>query len=100
TSGDMIDYVFQTVPGWRPAYTPEVRPDKSLGHAPWRFSGLPEAQIEPCFKENLAASLAVINCSGHNARAAGSTLTATTASPPQRCQVVQKCWEVFRNWVP
>ena len=98
TSGDMIDFVFQTVAGWRPAYTPEVRPsDADSAHG---FSLLLENQIEPCFKENLAATLAVINCAGHDAESTNVSVTTTTGDPPQRCQFVRKCWEVFKGWTP
>jgi len=99
----MADFTYQTAPGWRPAYTPEVRPktDPPVNDPQaWDFSGLPESQIEPCFRENLAATLAVINCAGHNAASGSVPLAATTGDPPQRCQLVRNCWEVFRNWTP
>jgi carboxypeptidase T len=102
TSGDMADFTYQAT-GFRPSYTPELRPntDPPVSDPPaWDFSGLPEAQIEPCFRENLAATLAVINCAGHNAQSTTVPLTTTTGAPPQRCQYVLKCWEVFRNWTP
>ena len=96
TSGDMIVFVYQSVPAWRPAFTPEVRPaDDSKG---WEFSGLPESEIENCFKENLGATLAVINCAGHDAKAELQSLNTATGLPPQRCQFVRHCWEVFSGW--
>ncbi|MGD0362198.1 MAG: M14 family zinc carboxypeptidase [Bryobacteraceae bacterium] len=98
-SGDMIDFVFETAPGWRPAYTPEVRPANS-DPSDWAFSGLPESQIQPCFQENLAATLAVINCAGFNAQSSSVSLTTSSASPAQPCQFVRNCWEVFKGWTP
>lgn len=66
----MADFTYQ-ITGFRPSYTPEVRPRTNrpvFDPSAWEFSGLPEAQIEPSFRENLAASLAVINCAGHDAQ--------------------------------
>jgi hypothetical protein len=94
----MIDFVYQSVPAWRPAFTPEVRPSDPPPTAGWEFSGLPESQIEDCFKENLGATLTVINCAGHDAKASIQSLNTATGLPPQRCQFVRHCWEVFRNW--
>jgi carboxypeptidase T len=103
TAGDMADFVFEQIKG-RPAYTPEVRPTKALGDpdppAGIGFSFLPESEIEPCFVENLAATLGLINCAGHDAAASAQGLSTATGSPPQRCQFVKHCWEVFRNWRP
>jgi hypothetical protein len=97
-SGDMIDFSFEAS-NWRPAYTPEVRPANS-DPAAWSFSGLPETQIEPCFKENLAATLAVINCAGFDAQTATQSVSTKTGTTPQPCQFVRNCWEVFKNWTP
>ena len=103
TSGDMADFVFERVPG-RPVYTPEVRPTSALGDpdppAGTGFSFLPESEMAPCFVENLAATLGLINCAGQDSAAAAQPLNANTGSPPQRCQFVRHCWEVFRNWQP
>lgn len=99
TSGDMVDFAFQNMAHWRPAYTPEVRPKSSAPASEW-FSGLSESEIEPCFKENLAATLAVINCAGFDAQAAAQKLSTATAVPPQKGQFVRHCWEVFRGWTP
>ena len=99
TSGDMVDFAFQNMAHWRPAFTPEVRP-KNSAPASSHFSRLPESQIEPCFGENLAATLAVINCAGFDAKAAPQKLSTATGAPPQKCQFVRHCWEVFRGWTP
>ena len=97
TTGDLADFAFEQSPG-RPVYTPEVRPSNAnLAHA---FSKLPESEIGPCFNENLAATLALINCAGHNAAVANPALTTTTGLPPSKCQFVKHCWEVFRGWAP
>jgi carboxypeptidase T len=98
TSGDLMDFSFERCPG-RPTYTPELRPQET-DPAAWFFSGLPEGQILPCFNENLAAALALINCAGHDASAASRTLNLTTAMPAARGQAVRPCWEVFRGWTP
>ncbi|HXQ73317.1 MAG TPA: M14 family zinc carboxypeptidase [Pyrinomonadaceae bacterium] len=101
TTGDLMEFSYEIVPG-RPTFTPEVRPADSadpwpVGHG---FSGLPESEIEPTFRENLGAALGLINCAGHNARAAGQSTTVATGSPPTKCQMVRHCWEVFRGWTP
>jgi len=86
------------VPG-RPTFLPELRP-KDSASADWYFSGLPENQISPCFNENLAAALALINCAGHDAAAASQTTSVDSAKPAAKCQFVRHCWEVFRGWTP
>jgi len=101
TSGSLMDFCYHIVRG-RPTYTPEVRPGS--GEDPWPagtgFSGLPESEIEPTFRENLGAALALINCAGHKAAAAPQSTTINTGSPPNKCQMVRHCWEVFRGWTP
>lgn len=99
TSGDLMDFTFERVPG-RPTFTPELRPPRPPPNPDWAFSGLPESEIEPCFRENLAAALALINCAGHNLAAAKHSANFTSGSPPGKCQVVRHCWEVFRGWTP
>ena len=103
TSGDMADFAAEHAAG-RPVFTPEVRPTRVLGDpnppVGIGFSFLPESEIEPCFVENLAATLGLINCAGHNSEVATQSLSTATGYPPQRCQFVKHCWEVFRNWRP
>lgn len=96
TTGDLMDFSYEQAVG-RPTYTPELRPAAS---GPWAFSGLPESEIEPTFRENLGAALALINCAGHNAAAANKRAGFTSARPASMCQVVRHCWEVFRGWTP
>ena len=91
-----MDFSYEQAVG-RPTFTPEVRP---AGPGAWAFSGLPESEIEPCFKENLPAALALINYAGHNAAAARKRAGFTSAKPASKCQVVRHCWEVFRGWTP
>ena len=56
----------------RLAGLPEVRPGGSEDAWPkgTGFSGLPDSEIEPTFKENLPAALALINCAGQDKPAA------------------------------
>jgi carboxypeptidase T len=101
TTGDLMEFSYEQAPG-RPTFTPEVRPDDSadawpLGHG---FSGLPESEIEPVFKENLGAALALINCAGQDSAAAPRSVTLNSASPPAKCQMVRHCWQVFMGWTP
>lgn len=100
TTGDLMDFSYEVVPG-RPTFTPELRPEDTWpAPQPFAFSGLPESQIQPCFNENLAAALSLINCAGHNAAAASQRCNVTTAKPAAKCQFVRHCWEVFRGWTP
>jgi len=98
TTGDLMEFSYEKSPG-RPTFTPELRPKDPppVGH---EFSGLPESEIEPCFKENLSAALALINCAGFNSVGGGSSCQFALAIPPWRCQVVLNCWEVFKGWTP
>jgi carboxypeptidase T len=99
TTGDLMDYSYEKVPG-RPAYTPELRPKIPPAPGSWAFSGLPDSQIEPCFKENLGAALALINCAGHASAPGGCTWKLRWGFPPLVCQVVLNCWNVFKGWTP
>jgi Zinc carboxypeptidase len=99
TTGELVDFAYEKCPK-RPAYTPEVRPPQPAPNPTWGFSGLPKEEIEPCFLENLKGALALINCAGHNAVAATQSSTFTTGSPPNKCQVVRNCWEIFKGWTP
>jgi hypothetical protein len=94
TTGDMADFAFEKTPG-SPVYTPEVRPV----NAAFGFSKLPESEIGPCFHENLAAALALINCAGHTSAVTNPTLSTTTGSP-SKGQFVRHCWKVFQGWTP
>lgn len=97
TSGDLMDFTYETVPN-RPTFTPELRPQWPPP-AGWAFSGLPESEIENCFKENLPAALALINCAGHNTEAANTTGGFKSGKPtPGITQLVRNCWEVFKGW--
>lgn len=99
TTGDLMDFSFHAMPG-RPTYTPEVRPADPPGDPSWAFSGLPEDQIVPCFNENLASALALINCAGHDVAAAPARCNVTTGRPAAKVQFVRNGWEVFNGWVP
>lgn len=67
---------------------------EELGKAP----GLPEAEIEPTFQENLGAALALINCAGFDAPAKKITITWTPDTTV--AQVVRSCWKVFEGFTP
>ncbi|HEY4188485.1 MAG TPA: hypothetical protein VGP07_25645 [Polyangia bacterium] len=86
-----MEFAYEAAPG-RPNFTPEVRPGD---HAPRSsaFSGLPEAEIEPTFQENLEAALALINCAGFDAPAASVKISWTPQTTV--AQVVRNCWKVF-----
>ncbi len=96
TTGDLMEYCYDVLPG-RPTFTPEVRPREGAP-ANLAFSGLPEAEIEPTFKENLGAALALINCAGFDAPATSVTIPWT--SDTQVGQVVRNCWKVFQGMNP
>jgi hypothetical protein len=93
-----MEYAWQVAPG-RPTFTPEVRPTFANAQQ-WMFSLLPEDQIEPCFRENLAAALALIQCAGFDAP------SGTRAAPAQviggntwiRLNVMPNCWKTFSGW--
>ena len=98
TTGDLMDFSYEQVAG-RPTYTPELRPKHPPGDPKWTFSGLPENQIEDCFKENLPAALALINCAGHDAKAAKNSARFTSGKPhPGKTQFVRHAWKVFKGW--
>ena len=98
TTGDIVDFYYEQVPG-RPGYTPELRPERRAARSRW-FSGLPEAEIGPCFEENLGAALALINCAGHDQAASDPSATVTLQAMPAKSQFVRPCWEVFKGWKP
>jgi carboxypeptidase T len=93
TTGDMLEYMYEVLPG-RPNLVPELRPKES-DPVSYYFSGLPEDQIEPTFKENLAAALALINCAGFDRPAAEVTIH--WEGDTQVGQVVRNCWKVFEG---
>lgn len=97
TTGDAMDFSYESSPG-RPSFTPELRPPEGAP-AEQIFSGLPESQIEPCFKENLGAALALINCAGRNRAPANATNTVITGKLVD-VAVRMNCWEVFKGWQP
>lgn len=97
TTGDVMDFCYEQVPG-RPTFTPELRPPENAPEA-IHFSGLPEDQIEPCFRENLGAALALINCAGRNRAPRGRADVAISGRLVD-IAVRMNCWEVFRGWQP
>lgn len=99
TTGSLMDYCYEKCPG-RPTYTPEVRPTMSEAHL--GFSALPEDQIYPCFRENLAAVLALINCAGHDASSRDNVTIAQwfPLVGGKTVQVATLCWWAFRDWEP
>lgn len=97
TTGDAMDFSYEQSPG-RPSFTPELRPPHDAPE-PLRFSGLPEDQLEPCFKENLGAALALINCAGRDRAPVNSTNTVITGNLVE-VAVRMNCWEVFKGWTP
>jgi hypothetical protein len=95
TSGDLMEFSYEQAPG-RPTFTPEVRPNENAPKGAW-FSALPEAEIEPTFKENLGAALALINAAGFDAPA--KSLKVTWSGDAQAvAQVVRNCWKVFEGF--
>jgi hypothetical protein len=96
TTGDLMEFAYQAEPG-RPTFTPEVRPTEAGPESSF-FSGLPEAEIEPTFKENLGAALALINCAGFDAPAA--SVTVNWAPDTAVMQVVRNGWKVFQGFSP
>jgi len=96
TTGDLMEFSYQAEPG-RPTFTPEVRPT-AAGPQSSFFSGLPEAEIEPTFQENLGAALALINCAGFDAPAA--SVTVKWAADTLVAQVVRNGWKVFQDFSP
>lgn len=97
TTGDSMDYLYEQSPG-RPTYTPELRPPPDAPEA-HIFSGLPEDQIEPCFRENLGAALAIINCAGRERAPRGRTDVSISGNLVD-IAVRMNCWEVFKGWQP
>lgn len=97
TTGDAMDFSFEKSPG-RPSFTPELRPPHDAPDE-IRFSGLPEDQLEPCFKENLGAALALINCAGRERAPLNATNTVISGNLVDMA-VRMNCWEVFKGWQP
>lgn len=96
TTGDLMEFSFERAPG-RPTFTAELRPQE---HAPPShfFSGLPEAEIEPTFRENLGAALALINSAGFDSPPASLTVAWTPGTTV--AQVVRNGWRVFQESKP
>lgn len=95
TTGDLMEFSYENGPG-RPTFTPEVRPRETAPVSAW-FSALPEAEIEPTFKENLGAALALINAAGFDAPAKSLKVTWNGDSTAV-AQVVRNCWKVFEGF--
>ena len=98
TTGDLMDFSYQISPA-RPTYTIELRPRHPPASRSHVFSGLPESEIEPCFKENLPAALALINSAGFDVQPDRDSCNVQVAAATL-CQAVRNCWEVFQGWVP
>jgi len=98
TTGDLMDFSYESAPG-RPTFTFELRPKDPPASRSFIFSGLPESQIEPCFKENLPAALALINAAGFGS-APGPVGCDAQVVADTVLQVVRHCCEVFQGWVP
>ncbi|HXJ23026.1 MAG TPA: M14 family zinc carboxypeptidase [Polyangia bacterium] len=96
TTGDLMEFSYQAESG-RPTFTPEVRPTEAGPESSF-FSGLPEAEIEPTFQENLGAALALINCAGFDAPAA--SVKVTWAPGASVAQVVRNGWKAFQGFSP
>lgn len=94
TTGDQMDMYAEISPK-RPTYTPELRPDQGAPDLTI-FSGLPEAEIEPCFQENLRSMLSMINVAPFAEKAKRVTATASDSAPV--AQVVGNSWKVFLDW--
>ena len=98
TTGDAMQY-FWEVSSKRPSFTPEVRPTDADAER-WGFSRLPEDQIEPCFRENVAAALALIQCAGFDAPSGPRVSPAVTigSQTQLKLNVMPNCWKVFTGW--
>ena len=99
TTGSLMDFSYERDSG-RPSYTPELRPPHPPPNEAHAFSGLPKEQIEPCFHENLAAALAMVNSAGQDTKASSTPWQVTLSSDPVTGQVVRNSLEVFRGWKP
>jgi carboxypeptidase T len=97
TTGDGMDYVYEKKPP-RPAITVELRPPDGVPDE-LRFAGLPDTQIGPCFRENLGAALALINCAGFD-QPAGAIQRGTAPGSARQVSmpVVPNCWKVFEGF--
>jgi carboxypeptidase T len=96
TTGDLMEFSYESEPG-RPTFTPEVRPTEAAPPSHF-FSGLPEAEIEPTFQENLGAALALINCAGFDAPASSVTINWTPDTAV--AQVVRNGWKALQGFSP
>jgi len=95
TTGDLLIRSSQLQPG-RPTFLPEVRPSDNSPSTE-HFSGLSESEIEGCFKENLAAGLALINSAGFDA---APTRVRVPLRGSSSVQLTRPAWQVFQNWQP
>jgi carboxypeptidase T len=98
TTGDAMEYAYEAT-SKRPSFTPEVRPTDADADR-WGFSLLPEDQIEPCFRENVAAGLALIQCAGFDAPAGPRVSPSVTIGTQTQLKlnVMPNCWKVFKGW--
>jgi carboxypeptidase T len=96
TTGDQIELCDEILPS-RPVFTAEVRP-ADADPREWRFSGLPEDQIQPCFEENVLAAMALINAAPFDARPAGTRQTVPSGtSGSVTVQVVRDAIQAFHG---
>lgn len=98
TTGDMMDYCWETLPG-RPTFTPELRPDNN-STMDREFSGLPEEDMAKDVIENLPALLALINSAAFEKPSGPHKVAVKYSEKPVTVQVVQDCVRVFRGWKP
>ena len=95
-TGHFADFCFEQSPG-QPTFTNELPPhDKHPRCKQWAFSGLPESEIGPTFRENLGAALALINSAGFSQPADAQRICVQAGA--HTVQVVDNCWQVFAGW--
>jgi hypothetical protein len=94
STGHIADFCIEHAPG-QPTLGMELPPTfKEADH--YGYSWVPERTLEPTFRENLPAALALINSAGFSEPAGATRICADEAT----CvvQVVGSCWEVFKQW--
>jgi len=105
-TGSMMEFTYEQYDNSALSYTPELRPylrsysgeKQYFPNESWLFSGLPESQIEPCFRENLGAALALIHCAGYD-RVSPLEKSSPCWKLPQHGQREEvNCWNVFKGW--
>jgi hypothetical protein len=95
-TGHFSDFFAERSPG-QPTFTNELPPhDDHPMCKQWAFSGLPDTEIEPIFRENLTSALALINSAGFTEPAGAQKIRVNEAT--HTVQVVDNCWRVFADW--